>query len=108
MSDYLRAATFNAQLNTPFSIYLAPITTMEVELVEVTQKGAFDSEQPQAAACQERFSIVFRGPHDKLLQQGMYQMQHGQLGALTLFLVPVGQDHEGLYYEAIFNRLRRQ
>jgi hypothetical protein len=108
MSNYLRAGTFSAQLNTPFSIHLTPLTTMEVELVEVTQKGAFDSEPPQAAACQERFSIVFRGPHDKLLQQGMYQMQHGQLGALTLFLVPVGQDHDGLYYEAIFNRLRRQ
>ena len=44
---------------------------------------------------------------DRLLQQGMYQLQHDQLGALELFLVPVGRDHEGLYYEAVFNRLRR-
>jgi hypothetical protein len=107
MSEYLRAGTFSAQLNTPFRIHLAPITTMEVELVEVTPKGAFDSQQPQAAACQERFSIVFRGPHDKVLQQGMYQMQHNQLGAFELFLVPVGRDHDGVYYEAVFNRLRR-
>jgi hypothetical protein len=108
MSDYLRAGTFSTQLNSPFRINLSPITAIEIELVEVTEKGGADSQRPSAAARQESFSVVFRGPHDKLLQQGMYQMQHNQLGALTLFLVPVGQDHEGLYYEAIFNRLRRQ
>jgi hypothetical protein len=40
------------------------------------------------------------------LQQGMYELQHAHLGTLELFLVPVGQDHTGLYYEAVFNRLR--
>jgi hypothetical protein len=35
-------------------------------------------------------------------------MQHVQLGTFDLFLVPVGQDQQGVYYEAIFNRLRPQ
>jgi hypothetical protein len=106
MSDYLRAATFSTQLNTPFRVHLSRITALEVELVEVTGKGALDGQQPPAAARQERFSIVFRGPRDKRLQQGIYQMQHDQLGALDLFLVPVGQDQDGVYYEAVFNRLQ--
>jgi hypothetical protein len=77
-----------------------------VELVEVTEKPALDHRQPSAAARQERFSLVFRGPRDTMLQQGTYQLQHNQLGVLELFLVPVGQDHEGLYFEAVFNRFR--
>jgi hypothetical protein len=107
MSDDLRAVTFSMHLNTPFSIYSSPTMAMEVELVEVTEKGVSDHQQPSAASHQERFSLVFRGPRDRRLQQGMYQLQHDQLGALELFLVPVGRDHEGLYYEAVFNRLRR-
>jgi|SRR6266850_3629430 len=107
MSDYLRAGTFRTQLNTPFRVHLSPITAVEVELVEVTEKGVLDGEQRPAAARQERFSLVFRGPRGEPLQQGMYQMQHNQLGAFDLFLVPVGQDHDGVYYEAVFNRLRR-
>jgi hypothetical protein len=107
MSDYLRAGTFSTQLNTPFRIQLSPVTAMEVELVEVTEKGVLDGQQRLTAARQERFSLVFRGPPEERLQQGMYQMQHDQLGAFDLFLVPVGRDHYGVYYEAVFNQLRR-
>ena len=107
MSDDLRAGPFSIQLNTPFSIHISPTMAMEVDLVEVTEKGVSDHQQQSAASRQERFSLVFRGPRHTLLQQGIYQLQHKQLGVLELFLVPVGQDHEGLYYEAVFNRLRR-
>jgi hypothetical protein len=107
MLDHLDAATFNAHLNTPFRILQASNPLMDAELVEVIERGVANETLPRAAERQERFSIVFRGPRDKLLQQGIYQMQHNQLGALELFLVPVGQDREGLYYEAVFNRLRR-
>jgi hypothetical protein len=103
----LSAGTFTMQLHTPFSIHISPTMVIDTALVEVTEKGLSDHQQPSAASHQERFSLVFRGPHDRLLQQGMYRLRHSQLGALELFLVPVGQDHEGLYYEAVFNRLRR-
>ena len=108
MPNQFHSATFSAHLSTLFKILQASAPVVDVELVEVTERGTADGRQPRAATRQERFSIVFRGPRDKRLQQGMYQMQHGQLGALELFLVPVGQDHDGLYYEAVFNRLRRQ
>jgi hypothetical protein len=106
MSDDLRAATFSTQLDTSFRIHLSSITAMEVELVEVTEKGGLDGDQPPTAARQERFSLVFRGPLDGRVQQGMYHIQHDQLGAFDLFLVPVSRDHDGVYYEAVFNRLR--
>ena len=107
MPDHLHAATFSVTSAHPIQPPWTPqCLCWIVELVEVTEKGAADGRQPWATARQERFSIVFRGPREKPLQQGMYQLQHDQLGALELFLVPVGRDHEGLYYEAVFNRLR--
>lgn len=51
----------------------------------------------------EPFALVFRGPQDIPLYQATYQLQHDQLGELPVFLVPIDQDEEGLYYEAIFN-----
>jgi hypothetical protein len=103
----LRAGTFRTQLNTVFSIHLSPVTDLAVELVEVIEKGGLDGQQPPAATRQERFSVVFRGGRDRLLEQAMYHMQHDQLGDLELFLVPVGQDQTSVYYEAVFNRLRQ-
>jgi hypothetical protein len=108
MSEHLHTATFSAQLNTPFKILQPSMPEVDVELVEVTERGPIAGPQPGAAARQERFSIVFRGPHERVLPQGTYQMRHERLGAFDLFLVPVSRDQGGVYYEAVFNRLRRQ
>jgi len=108
MLDQLHAATFSAQLHSLFKILPSAMPLVEVELIEVAERGSADATPPRAAARQERFSIVFRGPRERLLQQGIYQMQHDHLGAFELFLVPVGQDQHGIYYEAVFNRIRRQ
>ena len=108
MSDHLHTMTFSAELHTPFRILQSSRPAVDVELVEVTEKRSVAGLQPWAAAGQERFSIVFRGPREGALQQGMYQLQHERLGAFELFLVPVGQDQDGVYYEAVFNRLQRQ
>ncbi len=97
MLERFHAATFGAQVNTTFRIHLPPMHVMDVELVEVTEGHAAVEQRPGAAARHERFSMVFRGPQDRLLQQGVYQMQHKQLGAFELFLVPVGQDKVGLW-----------
>lgn len=107
MKDHLGTAIFGHHLHTPFRIFQGSMPMVDVELVEVTEKGAAHGRQPWAATPQECFSLIFRGPREKPLQQGMYQMHHNQLGAFDLFLVPVGRDHNGVYYEAVFNRLRR-
>jgi hypothetical protein len=48
------------------------------------------------------FSLTFRGPPDPVLQQGIYQLEHAELGALEIFIVPIGKDADGTSYEAIF------
>ena len=106
MLDRLHAATFSAQLHTLFHLVPPSMPAQDLELVQVTERNTADGKQPWAVTGQERFSILFRGVRDRPLQQGMCHMRHDQLGDLELFLVPVGQDQQSVYYEAIFNRLR--
>jgi hypothetical protein len=108
MLDHLHATTFRAQLHTLFSIHLPSRHAVAVELVEVTAAASTAGKRPGAACRSERFSLLFRGPHEAQLPQGMYEMRHGHLGTFGLLLVPIGRDRDGVYYEAVFNRLRRR
>ena len=49
------------------------------------------------------FSLIFRGAPQPLLPQGVQSVVHPTLGALGIFLVPIGPDVQGMRYEAIFN-----
>jgi hypothetical protein len=53
----------------------------------------------------ESFSLLFRGVEARPLPQATWTLGHAALGELDIFLVPVGQDERGRYYEAVFNRL---
>jgi hypothetical protein len=48
------------------------------------------------------FSLVFRGPAEPVMPQRIYRVEHEELGAFELFLVPIGRDAESVRYEAIF------
>lgn len=49
------------------------------------------------------FTLLFRGPEDKPLAQGIYSFSHGQVGTFMMNIVPVGPGESGLLYEAVFN-----
>jgi hypothetical protein len=51
------------------------------------------------------FSVVFIWHDERILQQRIYTLTHEQMGTFDLFIVPVAQNEEGSYYEAIFNSL---
>ena len=89
------ASAFSAHLNTTFRLRYGSVT-MDLGLVEV-----LDASTPRQAS----FSLFFRGPHEPLLPQQIYPLEHDQLGRLDLFIVPVKRDEGGLYYEAVFNRV---
>lgn len=55
------------------------------------------------AARAEPFSLIFEGPADVPLEQGVHELECGPLGALGIFIVPVGLSQNGRLYEAIFN-----
>jgi len=57
---------------------------------------------------QEQFSIVFRGPLDRVLSQGLHRFRHDQMGEFELFIVPIKRSAEDYQYEAVFNRLAEE
>ena len=96
MIEQLTRDDFARQLNTKFLYKWDDFGEVVFELIVVTEI----QHSPQ----QEVFSLLFKGPPDQLLPQQMYSLVHEQLGALDIFLVPIRQDAEGIYYEAVFNR----
>jgi hypothetical protein len=70
---------------------------VEVELIELADG--------RSSPGHEVFSLLFRGPGKPLLAQRLYPFEHDAIGMFDLFIVPVGRDERGIYYEAVFNRL---
>jgi hypothetical protein len=98
----LEASYFTGYLNQNFSITADSGEQLEAELSQVTVL-----ETHQAAASQEKrrqpFSVVFTGPTEPVLPQGICLIMHEKLEPLSLFIVPIGPDEKGMRYEAIFN-----
>jgi len=89
---------FSHHLNSTFQLNLED-HTIELKLVEVNAYMPRKNEQ----AGMERFSIYFEGPPDRRLPQGLYHLEHADMGSLDLFLVPIAGDEKKFRYEAVFN-----
>ena len=83
--------------NTTFALQHPHWGNVTVELVSVSDLR----ETPR----QRMFSLVFRGPLDQPLEQGLYPMNHEKMGTESLFLVPIARKADGFRYEAVFNNL---
>jgi hypothetical protein len=95
-------AEFSKHVNTKFRVIVEP--PVELELIEV--KGY--SSQTNEQTGMERFSLYFDGPGERYLEQRIYSLEHEQMGALDLFLVPVGRNERGFRYEAVFNYFKQE
>jgi hypothetical protein len=98
--DALNSRIFAEQLHTKFKILLAGQAPVELELIEVKESAT--------APKLELFSLGFRGPHSPRLNQQIHHLEHEKLGSFDLFLTAVGTEQEGLVYEAVFHRFRKQ
>ena len=97
MGEHFEQAAFVENLGSKFRLQLEGSDWIELDLIDVSelQKGPH----------QEMFSIVFRCSSEKVLPQRIYHLDHERMGELDLFLVPIKKDAEGVYYEAVFNRM---
>jgi len=98
METSLTHEEFSKNANTRFRVQVDENTHVELELISVSEVKLY----PQ----QEEFALEFRGPLDTFLEQGVRNFTHDQMGQFELFIVPIKQDQQGFYYEAVFNRLR--
>jgi Domain of unknown function (DUF6916) len=84
-------------LNAKFQMVDEPSGPIELELTQVSER--------RVTPKQEAFSVLFRGPADRMMAQRIHRIKHERLGEMDLFLVPVDKDEAGVYYEAVFNLL---
>ena len=91
MLETFTADTFAPRLHERFELVLDD-RRLDLELVEVTGLAAGGAER------RAQFSIVFSGPSEPVLPQRIYRLEHPEIGAFDLFLVPIAADR----YEAVF------
>ena len=96
MLENFTLRTFSEHLGGAFRVYPEDSDPLDVELVSATGSG----EGPEGG---RPFSIVFRGGGNVALPQRTYRMEHPEIGAFEIFLVPIGPDEKGPRYEAVFN-----
>ena len=99
MEASLTHEEFSKNANTKFQVQADENTQVELELIAISEMKVHPH--------QEEFAIRFRGPLNVFLDQGVRDFTHDQMGQFELFIVPIKQDEQGFYYEAIFNRLRQ-
>src|SRR5687768_12254749 len=99
MEAALTHETFAKQANTEFQVPIDENTAVPLELINVSELKLY----PQ----QEEFALLFRGPLNMFLSQGIRFFKHDQMGQFELFIVPIRKDEQGFYYEAVFNRIRQ-
>ncbi len=90
--------SFAEQSDTNFQAETKEGTSFEMTLVEI--KTVVSNK------IQECFSLLFRTTaNDAPAFQQLFRVKHAALGEMTLFLVPVKKNENGLFFEAVFNKL---
>ncbi len=98
--DELTIADFSEHVGQVFRVEIAGAGPISLELASVTGVSPSSSPNPKR---RQPFSLLFLGPpSDHYLPQHTYRLEHAQIGALDIFLVPIGPLDQRMQYEAIF------
>jgi hypothetical protein len=91
---------FDSALDSAFEVQSSesPGASLEIRLVEVKTL--------RAPAGYEQFSALFVGPAAPVWPQGTYRLVNARMGALDVFMVPVGRTAAGIQYEVCVSRER--
>ena len=89
------SAAFQEHLGTVFTVRHGDLS-VPLELANVADRGVSNG--------MRQFSLFFHGPADPLLGDRIETLEHGTLGPLDLFIVPViGSNTARAVYEACFS-----
>jgi hypothetical protein len=92
---------FTPHTGSTFDLVADDARTVSLELSEVKARDQASSVE---GGGRQPFSLLFLARTDApTLSQHLYHLDHASLGALDLFLVPVGPKDGAMQYEAVFN-----
>jgi hypothetical protein len=98
--DNLNSKVFVEHLHTTFKVHSADAEPQTMKLTAVREGNS----SPKI----ELFSLLFLGPPTPRLKQEIHRFEHEKLGTFELFLTAVGGDAEGITYEVVFHRFRKE
>src|ERR1700730_1846923 len=90
-------AQFAACLNQDFEVVFTDGTLV----LQLSEARPLDASHRLAG--REPFSLVFLGPAQLRLPQGIYKISNAQLGEMEIFLVQIAADQTSSSFEAVFN-----
>jgi len=99
MLDKFTSSDFTPHLHEIFHVQVEQGGEVELELIQVTDGG-----REHGPGVRTPFSLILLGPPSpQYLAQQIHHLEHEKVGALDLFLVPIGFEEGCMQYEAIFN-----
>lgn len=99
LEDLFTLARFEPLVGSRFTLRLGePGETDELPAQLVEARAG----RSAGMAGRQPFSLTFEAPPEPALPQRIYRLEHPQLDAMDLFLVPVARTATGLKYEAVF------
>jgi len=94
----LSCETFAGRANETFDVGVGesslPMTLVQVQPLQI---------HAYAGMMRAPFALTFKSQSPVLLPQKTYRMKNETLGAVDIFLVPIGRDASGILYQAVFN-----
>jgi hypothetical protein len=106
--ENLSYASLASQINSLFRVHVSTGMAIDIELLEAPWNGATGLEagtRAPADACNERFSLIFSGPGNRLIDSAIHRFEHPLLGKFEMYIGEFGpRGGKTVRYEAVFNR----
>ena len=96
MTENISHENFSGHLNALFRVEVAE-TSLELELVEVEVGNAIDP------SLREPFTLIFQGPKDSILAEGIHTVSNDSAGSFDLYTIPIVSLGDQQLYQVIFN-----
>ena len=97
MLETLKSSDLEIYLNQTFNLVAPDSTQLTATLTEIKEstKVTKDRRTP--------FSAIFLAQTNEIYSQGIFHISRDSFGPLDIFMVPIGQNHHGIEYEAVFS-----
>lgn len=103
MLETFTVETFSPHVGDSFQLLIEGVDPIEMQLISASEAGPVTKATAKQGG-RVPFALLFRNPQrHRYLPQRIYHLEHKQLGAMDIFLVPIGPDAEGMQYEAVFS-----
>ena len=96
MTEKITHENFSGHLNALFRIEVAE-TSLELELVEV------EVGKPIDPSLSEPFTLIFLGPKDSILAEGIHNVSNDDAGSFDLYIIPIVSPGDQQLYQVLFN-----